>query len=199
MVAKMEIDTPSNRQHQLMQKHFSQLVEQILQVRMISLSLSHSFSPSLSHFLSPPPPSRPWSSRSISCNVRYDVDLPDDDEIQVHVHTYIHTYMYIHVYVHLYSVCLYIHGTKLQKSVSGNQFGHYEGIPLSNNLISCLSLYTIRRPFYMTLWDDFSHGRDINTPGRPLSCGTLLTTDERKSGVRWVINFIYLHGARTRF
>ena len=32
MVAQMEVDTPSYRQPQLLQKHFSQLVEQILQV-----------------------------------------------------------------------------------------------------------------------------------------------------------------------
>ena len=32
MVAKMEVDTPSYRQPQLLQKHFSLLVEQILQV-----------------------------------------------------------------------------------------------------------------------------------------------------------------------
>ena len=41
MVAKMEVDAPSSRQPQLMQKHFSQLVEQILQVRVThTLSLS---------------------------------------------------------------------------------------------------------------------------------------------------------------
>ena len=97
MVAKMEVDTPSYRQPQLMQKHFSQLVEQILQVRKIlSLPLSLSPPPSLSlhfclphtHTLSPSLPQTlifkiRFMHPCLLSNVRYDVNLPDDDEIQV--------------------------------------------------------------------------------------------------------------------